>query len=226
MAEVRLNKQLALFLGISRRQADDLIADGKVTVNNNLAILGQRINDNDEIKVQDKIINQTAIKQILLLHKPVGYVCSRAHQADDKTIYNLLPKQYFKLKSAGRLDKDSSGLLVLSNDGDFIYQMTHPKFHKIKIYEIELDQPLQPLHQQMINDFGVQLNDGNSQLTLSKLNDDRLQWQVTMSQGRNRQIRRTFATLGYRVVKLHRTQFGNYKLNNLQPGQFELVDIS
>ncbi len=98
--------------------------------------------------------------------------------------------------------------------------MTHPKFVKTKLYEVTLDQALAPLHQQEISDFGIQLGDGISRMGLTKLSDDRKTWQVTLHEGRNRQIRRTFGALGYTVVKLHRIQFGAYQLNQLQPGEF------
>jgi 23S rRNA pseudouridine2605 synthase len=102
--------------------------------------------------------------------------------------------------------------------------MTHPKFRKTKIYEVTLDSDLEPLHQQMINDYGVQLEDGASKLLLNRLSDtDRKKWQIIMSEGRNRQIRRTFAALGYTVVMLHRTHFGAFSLDNLAPGNFEVT---
>ena len=104
--------------------------------------------------------------------------------------------------------------------------MTHPKFAKTKVYHVRLDHDLEPLHQQMISDFGIQLEDGRSQLTLARLVDDaRNEWQVTMSEGRNRQIRRTFAALGYEVKRLHRVQFGNYSLGDMKRGAYELTDI-
>ena len=104
--------------------------------------------------------------------------------------------------------------------------MTHPKFVKTKVYTVELDQELAPLHQQMISDYGVQLEDGTSQFMLQRLRDDaRNEWQITMKEGRNRQIRRTFAALGYEVKKLHRTNFGNYSLDDIQPGGYKIVDI-
>ena len=103
--------------------------------------------------------------------------------------------------------------------------MTHPKFTKTKIYHVQLDNDLAPLHQQMISDFGVQLEDGRSQLTLARLSDERRdKWQVTMSEGRNRQIRRTFSALGYEVKRLHRVQFGNYTLNNMKRGDYLVID--
>lgn len=211
--KIRLNKHLALQLGISRREADDLIADGKVTINGKSAILGSRITEEDSIEVGGKNVATSKELQYIAINKPVGYVCSRRRQGDAPTIYELLPSDLYHLKPVGRLDKDSSGLLLLTNDGDFAHKMTHPKFHKTKSYEITLNKDLEPLHQQIINDKGVDLEDGKSQLNLSRLSEtDRKNWQVGMHEGRNRQIRRTFEALGYVVEKLHRTEFGNYSL--------------
>ena len=216
----RLNKFVALALGVSRRQADELIEQGKITVNNQPAKLGQRITATDIIRHGNKPLTAQT-HQLILLHKPVGYLCSRASQGGVPTIYELLPTNLRHLKPVGRLDKDSSGLILLTNDGDFAHQMMHPSFHKMKRYLVTLDQPLQPLHRQMINDFGVQLPDGPSRLTLERQHDgDDHRWIVQMSEGRNRQIRRTFAALGYTVTKLHRTDFGNYTLGDIKRGEF------
>ena len=97
---------------------------------------------------------------------------------------------------------------------------------KTKIYNVRLDKELEPLHQQMICDYGIKLVDGPSKLQLERLSEtNRKDWIVTMHEGRNRQIRRTFESLGYNVVKLHRTNFGNFTLNNLKRGEFELIDL-
>lgn len=102
--------------------------------------------------------------------------------------------------------------------------MTHPKFYKTKQYEVYLDTPLQPLHQQIIADHGIQLEDGPSQLILEKIDDDRYRWRVVMHEGRNRQIRRTFQALGYTVTKLHRTHFGPYDIGELAEGEHQSVE--
>ena len=164
----------------------------------------------------------------IAFHKPVGYVCSRRAQGSAPTLYDLLPAKYRHLKTVGRLDKDSSGLILLTNDGDFAFQMTHPKFRKTKVYEVELNRPLEPLHQQMISDYGVKLEDGISKfkvITSTESTEDQLsrtRFTVVLTEGRNRQIRRTFAALGYRVTKLHRTTFGQYELGDLQPGKYAI----
>ena len=240
--QMRLNKFLAERLGLSRREADNLIAAGRVTIDKTKAALGARVLPSDLVELDGRAVENTHRATYLALHKPVGYVCSRKRQDETPTIYELLPEQYQKLKSVGRLDKNSSGLILLSDDGDFAFRMTHPKFAKTKLYEVELDRDLAPLHQQMIADFGVRLEDGLSKLNLSrveraeelnlsqfepvKLNPEERRWfKVSMNEGRNRQIRRTFAALGYQVVRLHRVEFGTYRLDALAPGkiaEFEL----
>jgi 23S rRNA pseudouridine2605 synthase len=222
----RLNKYLALHLGVSRREADDLIEKGKVAVNGIKSSLGSRVSLGDDVRVNGKSIAADTAFRYIILNKPRGYVSSRRAQGDNPTLYSLLPKELHNLKPVGRLDKDSSGLIFLTNDGDFAYQMTHPKFHKAKIYEVTLNHDLEPLHQQMISDFGIQLEDGRSQLHIERLNDnDRKNWRVAMSEGRNRQIRRTFAALGYTVTKLHRTHFGAFSVNNLKSREFKNIHI-
>ena len=222
----RLNKFLALQLGISRRQADELIEKGRISINGKTAQLGERFKAGDEIKLGEKIISKTREeKKYVIFNKPRGYVCSRKKQGENETIYAILPKEFSVLKPVGRLDKDSSGILLLTNDGDFAFQMTHPKFRKVKEYLVSLDAPLQPIHQQMIADFGINLPDGKSQLGLERLDDSRKNWKVIMSEGRNRQIRRTFSAIGYEVEELHRTVFGSYILpKDLNFGDFRKVE--
>ena len=239
---IRLNKFLAERLGVSRRQADDLISDGKIKVDFafgrdsggdktgvKIATLGDRIDKNDKVWYNGSIIPFDVGYSYIAMNKPVGYVCSRKSQGGAQTIYELLPKEYQKLKTVGRLDKDSSGLILLTNNGDFAFSMTHPKFVKEKVYEVELDHDLEPLHRQMIADFGVELADGKSKLGLARMIEDvkdplyNRTWRVTMSEGRNRQIRRTFAALGYEVVKLHRVQFGKFALDGLKTGEYVII---
>ncbi len=222
MAE-RLNKYLAFHLGLSRREADNFIADGKVTINGAVATLGDRCKPEDVVELNGKPVTKRDNYTYMVLHKPTDYVSSRRHQGDSPTVYDLLPKEYHNLKPVGRLDRDTSGILLFTDDGEFAHQMTHPSFVKVKVYEAELDLPLEPLHQQMISDHGVRLEDGVSKLGLERFDDDRKHWRITMHEGRNRQIRRTFSSLGYAVVKLHRTSFGSYQLNDLPEGKFQLI---
>jgi 23S rRNA pseudouridine2605 synthase len=196
-------------------------------MNGTVPSLGARVHTGDLITVNGKPLGLHAKPHTYLaLNKPEGYICSRRQQGETPTIYTLLPQEYQHLKPVGRLDKDSSGLLLMTNDGDFAHHMTHPSFIKIKHYDVILDQPLQPLHHQMISNIGVTLPDGISKLGLQRIKDgDDTRWTVIMHEGRNRQIRRTFAALGYGVTELHRTQFGPYALNDLRPGRFKIIKI-
>ncbi len=213
-------------MGFSRREADEYIERGYVKVNDIVVNLGARIAETDTVVVRGETLVAKTEFQYLALNKPAGYVCSRRSQGDLPTIYELLPPEYHHLKTVGRLDFNSSGLIILTNNGDFTYQSTHPKFAKTKVYNVRLDHDLEPLHQQMISDYGVELEDGPSKIMLERLSeDDRLDWKVIMSEGRNRQIRRTFNSLGYEVKKLHRTNFGNYSIGDIKPGKFEIVDM-
>ena len=222
METQRLNKYLATNFGVSRREADILIEQGKVKINGKVAKIGQRVEDGDKVSLSGKEITQQELIYVAL-NKPVGYVCSRKRQGDTPTIYELLPDELQSLKSVGRLDKDSSGLILLTNDGDFAFQMTHPKFYKHKKYTVTIDRELAPLHQQMISDFGINLPDGLSKMGLERLDDSRQKWDVTLSEGRNRQIRRTFEALGYKVTALHRYKFDDYELSGLESGKWVKV---
>lgn len=217
---MRINKFVAQATGLSRRAADRAIEAGRVFVNQRAATAGHDIGSDDDVTYDGRTIVLPVKTRTIMLNKPVGYVCSRDGQGS-QTVYDLLPREYHFLKLVGRLDKDSSGLILLTNDGDLANQLTHPRYSKTKIYEATLDKTLQPLHQQMITDHGIRLDDGPSQLALHKLDDDGRRWQVTMREGRNRQIRRTFTALDYTVRKLHRTHFGPYQLNDLLLGNYQ-----
>lgn len=231
--KIRLNKLLAEQLGISRREADEYISRGRVSINGVPAALGARIvRDVDIVALDNKPVATTPVDfTYILFNKPVGYVCSRRKQGDIPTIYELLPEEYHRLKPVGRLDKDSSGILLLTDDGDLAHQMTHPSYSKVKIYYVTLDKPLEPLHQQMVSDHGIELEDGTSHFLVSSLTDTpeakaypNNTYRIEMKEGRNRQIRRTFAALGYEVEALHRTQFGGYALGTLRLGTYAPTD--
>ena len=216
---MRINKYVALASGLSRRQADTAISEGRVRVNGVAPEVGQEVTTDDNVTL-DGLAITPAVKATIILNKPVGYVVSRDGQGS-QTIYDLLPPEYQHLNPVGRLDKDSSGLLLMTNDGDLAQELTHPSQQKQKVYEISLDKPLQPLHRQMIQDHGIQLDDGNSQFQVERIADgDETNWRITMHEGRNRQIRRTLSALGYEVKTLHRTHFGSYELDNLPSGEF------
>lgn len=220
---MRLNQFVALSTGMSRRAADNIIAKGQILINNSVGQLGLQVNINSDIvKLDNKILKLPNESTIVMLNKPIGYVCSRNGQGC-RTIYDLLPEKHHILKSVGRLDKNSSGLLLLTNDGSSTHKLTHPSFKKEKIYLIKLNRNLDDADFDKIAK-GVELNDGPSHLSLSSIDNDHTKWKVTMREGRNRQIRRTFKALNYNVIELHRTHFGQYALGNLTMGKFK--DIS
>ncbi len=223
--ESRLNKLLALQLGVSRRESDEMIEAGRVMIDDKIAPLGARVIGDAVVTVDGKRITATPAFVYIALNKPVGYVCSRKAQGENPTIYELLPTDMHTLKPVGRLDKHSSGLILLTNDGDFAHQMTHPKFSKVKVYRVILSKPLEPLHQQMISDYGIEIGDGTSKLGLERMNDERTKWTITMSEGRNRQIRRTFAALGYETESLHRTSFGKFSDAGITRGSYRTVSL-
>ena len=221
---MRLNKYLAASTPLSRRSADTAIADGRVAVNGHAAEQGADVTEADTVTLDGKRVQPTK-QTTVLLNKPRGYVVSRNGQGS-RTIYDILPPEYHHLNPVGRLDKDSSGLLLLTNNGALAQELTHPSRQKRKVYIVTLDKPLEPLHRQMISDHGLQLEDGLSKLALERhAESDETTWIVVMHEGRNRQIRRTFAALGYAVITLHRTHFGDYILGDLKSGQTRQVSL-
>lgn len=215
---MRINRFVAGATGLSRRKVDVLITAKRVTVNGQPALLGQEVSAADRIYLDRQQLHMAGPATTIILNKPPGYVVSRAAQGN-KTIYALLPKKYALLKAVGRLDKASSGVLVLTDDGQLAHQLTHPRNQKQKIYEVKLRQPLSRRDELAIG-RGIKLEDGVSRLQLMPLGKNRDSWQVRLHEGRNRQIRRTFQALNYQVIKLHRTHFGQYSLDNLASGQF------
>lgn len=211
---MRINRFIAAATGVSRRQADKLITGTKVYINGLPAKLTDHVTTHDKVFMGKEQLFLPAESCLVMLNKPVGYVCSRNGQGS-KTVYDLLPIEFHHLKPVGRLDKDSSGLLLLTDDGQLAHELTHPKFSKDKVYKVDLTNALSETDQKALV-RGVQLEDGISKLDLVPLNDTRRRWQVTIAEGRNRQIRRTFSALGYTVNGLHRTQFGEYYLDSLQ----------
>lgn len=218
---MRINAFIAQATGVSRRQADRLIAQGRVSINDHLADIGMQIDPSTKVVLDGKEIKALLQLTTIMFNKPVGYVVSREGQGS-KTVYDLLPKQFQELKPVGRLDKDSSGLILFTNDGQLANNLTHPSFAKLKHYQITINKPLDSKDQNAIK-RGVRLNDGISRLNLSDLSSDLKSLSITMSEGRNRQIRRTFESLGYKVVKLHRTHFGQFELADLGRGEWRKV---
>jgi 23S rRNA pseudouridine2605 synthase len=217
---MRLNKFIASSTGLSRRAADAAVKQGRVLVNGQKPAAGYDVASSDVVTLDKRAITPAVKPLMVMLNKPAGYVVSRAGQGS-RTVYDLLPPELHHLKPVGRLDKNSAGLLLLTNDGELAHELTHPSRQKLKLYEVTLDKPLQPLHRQMIQDHGITLDDGLSKFEVERIGNDDHDWRVGMREGRNRQIRRTFAALGYEVTGLNRTQFGQYRLGGLRRGRWE-----
>jgi 23S rRNA pseudouridine2605 synthase len=216
---MRINKFVARATGMGRRAADAAISEGRVTINLRPAANGSAVGGSDAVRLDSKLLELPAAATTVMLNKPVGYVCSRDGQGS-RTIYDLLPADLHHLKPVGRLDKDSSGLILLTDDGELANRLTHPRYAKQKIYEIRLDKPLSDEHKKRI-ETGVKLDDGPSRLKIDQRKGPSLR--VSMSEGRNRQIRRTFAALGYEVRGLHRTAFGPYDLGTCSRGRHRIL---
>lgn len=217
---MRLNRYIASATGLSRRAADKAIIAGRVTVNDEKVSLGTDVSSHDRVELDGA---QIVLKErmTIMLNKPVGYVCSRTGQGS-KTVYDLLPKNLHHLKPVGRLDKDSSGLLLLTNDGELADKLTHPRYQKEKVYDVKLDKALDINDQKRISG-GVRLEDGISKFNeLFRISD--LEFRISISEGRNRQIRRTFNSVGYSVRALKRTQFGPFSLAGLSEGKWRRID--
>jgi 23S rRNA pseudouridine2605 synthase len=219
---MRINKYVAQATGLSRRAADAAITEGRVQVNDRIPEQGYDVTETDQVTLDSRLITPPVKTTTVMMNKPVGYVVSRNGQGSH-TVYELLPPAYQNLKPVGRLDKDSSGLLLLTDDGQLAHELTHPSRQKEKVYEIRLYKALTPDDRRTITTKGVQLEDGISTFRLDAANDQNDEWKVVMSEGRNRQIRRTFEALGYTVKTLHRIHFGPYVLGSLKSGDYRVA---
>ncbi len=219
---MRINKWIAGQTGYGRRTVDRYIEEGKITVNGAVATMGQTVDGTEIITLNGRTIDTRQAESVtILLHKPRGYVCSREGQGS-KTVYDLLPEKYRDFKLAGRLDRDSSGLLILSNDGDVIQQLTHPTLHKQKTYIITTRRPLSESDVKAIQK-GVDIGDERpSQFEITPYNNQERMYKAVLLEGRNRQIRRTMEAVGNQVITLHRTQIGDYSIGNLKPIEYKL----
>ena len=213
---MRINKYLALHLNISRRNADELIRAKKITVNNNLAVIGQDIMTTDVIEYQNKILSSKIVYKYFKFYKPIGYICSTKAQGKSKTIYDILNDN--SLKYSGRLDKDSEGLMLLSNDGDWLNNISHPSKSFIKEYIITVRQPID------LNSFKKVVTDKNEKLVINKLTKiNKFKYTVTLDTGKNREIRRIFAKNKIEIVNLKRISIGNFLLGDMKIGQLSQI---
>ena len=225
MEKVRLNKWLSMQGVCSRRNADGLIALGKVEINGEVVReLFTRIDpEKDVVVVSGKKLGATPAPIFLMLNKPAGYTCSHRRFGDDKLVYDLLPKEYGRLFSIGRLDRDSRGLLLLTNDGNLSHELIHPSFDVEKEYIAQTVQPIQKSDIIALKK-GIMLDDTLCVAVKCDL-IDRQSARLVIMEGKKRQIRRMFEELGLTVSDLVRVRVGSYLLGNLKEGTFQTLPI-
>lgn len=217
---IKLHAYLAHAGVASRRKSEELIKAKKVKVNNQLATIGQRIDPiRDQVSVADKVItiNQQP-SRYFLIYKPIGFVSTTSDDQGRKTVLDLLPEIKERVYPVGRLDIDSEGLLLITNDGELAYKMTHPKFQIPKTYHVTVKgHPTS----KAINHLrrGVKLSEGYTQpadVEIIEADDRSTAISITIHEGFNRQVRRMLERVGYDTIKLVRVQFGPYSLDDLR----------
>ena len=222
---LRLNKFLANAGVCSRREADEFIQVGLVTVNGEVVTeLGTKILRTDEVKFHDAVVSLEK-KVYVLLNKPKDYVTTSDDPQQRKTVMDLVkdvcPERIYPV---GRLDRNTTGVLLLTNDGDLASKLTHPKFLKKKVYHVHLDKNLTSHDMDQIRE-GITLDDGEIKADAIEYADDRDKSQVGIEihSGKNRIVRRIFESLGYRVTKLDRVQFAGLTKKNLRRGDWRFL---
>ena len=220
--KIRLQKALALLTGLSRRQAEKLVVAGKVKVNGKKAQIGQKVDlTKDKLELEGKPVSGLKELNYLIVYKPTGVITSRSDELGRKTIMELLPKKYQHLFPVGRLDYDSEGLVLLTNDGDLAYKLTHPKFEVEKVYQVKPDRKLSSA---AFSHLKKGMCIGKHKVvprTLKRLADGGIE--ITLTSGQKHVVRKLFKHAGYEVVVLKRVRLGLFELGNLKPGQYQLV---
>lgn len=219
----RLQKVIAASGLTSRRKAEELIKNGQVKVNNQVVTeLGTKVSSKDEIKVNDKIIEKEQ-KEYYLLNKPRGVITSTSDDKDRKTVIDFINTDA-RIYPVGRLDYDTTGVLLLTNDGDFANILMHPKNKIDKVYLAKLDGIIkgEQIHQL---ENGIQLEEGKvkaSRVKLKKINKESntCMVEITIHEGHNHQVKRMFEAVGLRVEKLTRERIGIFTTQSLQSGEY------
>lgn len=222
--EIRLNRFVAQSGLCSRREADDFITAGLVSVNGVVVTeLGTKVKPTDEVRFNDERIRGEK-NVYLILNKPKGYVTTLEDEHANKTVMELVKDACKeRIYPVGRLDKNSLGLLLFTNDGDITRQLTHPSNKKKKIYEVELDKPLTRADFDALAE-GITLEDGDAFFDeISYLKDDKKSVGVEIHSGRNRIVRRMFEHLGYSVTKLDRVYYAGLTKKNLKRGAWRFL---
>ena len=223
-SEIRLNKYMANAGLCSRREADEYITAGKVKVNGQVVTeLGTKIKRNDVVEYDDKVVTPER-KCYILLNKPKDCVTTSDDPNGRTTVLDLVRNACAeRIYPVGRLDRNTTGVLLLTNDGDLASKLTHPKFVKKKIYHVWTDRDISEEDMQRIAD-GIELEDGEIHAdAISYVSDDRNQAGIEIHSGRNRIVRRIFEHLGYRVTKLDRVYFAGLTKKNLPRGRWRFL---
>lgn len=229
---VRLQKYFADCGLASRREAEQWIRDGEVKVNGKVAELGQKIlPGKDFVKLRGKpvLVQHQVAHVTLALNKPKGYLSSNGDPHHAQTVFDLLPKEYrdMKLFCAGRLDKNSEGLLILTNDGDLAHRITHPSEEIIKRYRVTLNRPFNPEKIPALLE-GV-IRDGERLFARKVIPapavgpDHQTRIEIHLAQGRKREVRRLMEAFGYHVKKLRRFQIGKFQLKGIPEGSIKVL---
>ena len=226
MAEERIQKVLADQTDLSRRAAEKLIAEGRVRVNGHPVGLGDKMDPNvDKVSIDGKSVRIVRKRQYvyIMLHKPRGFLTTRSDEHGRRTVMDLVQGVDAHLRPVGRLDKDSEGLLLMTDDGAFINLLTHPSGGVGKLYRVTVH-PRATEEQVIQMSSGVVLDDGvRTQPCVIHVVTDEPEctvMEITLYEGRNRQIRRMCAAVGLEVVRLKRSAEGPVKLGMLQPGEW------
>ena len=223
----RLNKFIASSGFCSRRKADEYIENGDVVVNGRIIKeLGFQVGPKDKVSVEGKMLKPLK-NEYYRFYKPAGYITTAEDEKGRKTIYDVIPSELKKLKPVGRLDKESTGLIIMTNDGELINEMTHPSIKVPKVYLVNINGKLTPEHgEKMFNGIEIETDQGEKKIAYAQvlpieLGNKLSTIQVTLHQGINRQIRKMFACLGFEVVSLKRVQHGTITLEGLKKGQIK-----
>ena len=221
MEAVRINKYLSEAGVCSRRGADRLIEEGRVSVNGTLAFLGSVVNKEDEVRVDGNLVKAVAKKVLIAFNKPRGIVCTTADpKSKDVNIIEYInyPERIFPV---GRLDKDSEGLILLSNDGDLSNKIMKARNFHEKEYEVEVDKPFDDEFLKRMSEGVPILDTVTRKCTLKRTG--KTSFNIILTQGLNRQIRRMCEYFGYKVVRLRRIRIMNIKLGNLKSGTYRNI---
>ena len=221
-SKIRLNKYLSEIGYCSRRAGDKLIESGRVSVNNKKANLGDRVNYNDEIKIDNKIVEKKSKRKIYLaLNKPEGIVCTTDTRVEKDNIIDFInyPERIFPI---GRLDKPSTGLILLTNDGDIVNKILRTEHNHEKEYVVKVDKPLsQTIIERMSKGVPI-LDTITKDCKVKKINST--EFKIVLTQGLNRQIRRMCEYFNYNVISLKRTRIMNIKLDTPKGQYRELTE--